>query len=116
MPNLNGLNWVRQTPKFTHAQVEALKQLHTMSISTQLETLEDHGEWRFDFKPLNSKSLSDILYALATGEYELDTDEYEKYLMDRVDYWHSRDSTVYYEMMRVLDEYRQFQMQAEETS
>lgn len=114
MPNLNGSNWVRQTPKFTYAQVEALGKLHAMSLSVKLETLEDHGEWGYDFKPLNSKPLSDILYTLATGEYELDINEHEKYLMNRVDYWHSRDSTVYYEMMKVLDEYRLFQKQAEE--
>ncbi|UPI13459.1 hypothetical protein [Bacillus phage SBSphiJ7] len=114
MPNLNGSNWVRQVPKFTHSQVEALKLLSLGSIDSQLENLENHGEWRFDFKPLNSKPLSDILYTLATGEYELDIDEHEQYLMNMVDHWHTRDTLLYHEMKKVLEEYRLFQKQAEE--
>ncbi|QZA69560.1 hypothetical protein 035JT004_61 [Bacillus phage 035JT004] len=114
MPNLNGSNWVRQTPKFTHSQVEALKLLNIMLPADRVETLTDHGEWKAEYKSLNRKDLSDILYTLATGEYELDIDEHEKYLMNIVDHWHSRDILLYNEMKKVLEEYRLFQKQAEE--
>ncbi|UPI13217.1 hypothetical protein [Bacillus phage SBSphiJ6] len=112
--NLNGSNWVRQTPKFTHSQVEALKLLNIMPPADRVETLTYPGEWKAEYKSLNGKDLSDILYTLATGEYELDIDEHEQYLMNMVDHWHTRDTLLYHEMKKVLEEYRLFQKQAEE--
>lgn len=114
MPNLNGSNWVRQVPKFTHSQVEALKLLNIMLPADKVETLTYHGEWRAEYKSLNRAELSDILYTLATGEYELDIDEHEQYLLERINYWHTRDTFMCHEMKKVLAKYRMYKEQIEE--
>lgn len=114
MPNLNGSNWVRQTPRFTHSQVEALKKLNQLNDLNLASALEGHEEWVSNYKPLNRKPLSDILYTLATGEYELDTDEHEQYLLERINHWHTKDTLLYHEMKKVLEEYRMYKEQIEE--
>ena len=110
MPNLYGSNWIRQAPKFTHKQVDALKELSVIWSSDRklAEKLDNYGFWTGTLAVLNKKSLSDILFTLSTGSYELAVDDYEMFLMEKAEYWCNinKDKQTAYE--RALTEYREF--------
>ncbi|QFR56541.1 hypothetical protein 056SW001B_77 [Bacillus phage 056SW001B] len=121
MANLNGENYVRMTPKLTHEQLEAIKSLREWKYTNLFYHMKHHGDWSQELKSLNSLSQDDILYVLVTGEYELEVDDYEAYLMGRVAHykhvWNSFNDGGAKECMvamdRALKRYRKFKTEEE---
>lgn len=121
MANLNGENYVRMVPKLTHEQLEAIKLLREWNYTSVYHRLRYHGSWTKELKSLNSLSQDDILYVLATGEYELKVDDYEAYLMERVEHFRklynvyndtsAKDCIVI--ASNALDQYRKFRANEE---
>lgn len=114
MPNLNGANCVRQVPSFTYKQVQALERLHRLDPESQVEILSTHGDWALELAYLNKANIEDIMYTLATGEYELEIDAHEQYLLDKVNYYKSHNTLLFTELNNALNKYRQFREQVEE--
>ncbi|QFG05913.1 hypothetical protein 276BB001_75 [Bacillus phage 276BB001] len=87
MANLNGENYVRMVPKLTQEQLEAIRRLRDMSDKGFLVLMRNYGNWNQELSSLNSVSVEDILYTVVTGEYELKVDDYEAYLIQRVEHF-----------------------------
>lgn len=106
MPNLNGPNVVRQVPSFTYKQVQALERLHRLDPEDQVEILSTHGDWALELAYLNKANIEDIMYTLATGEYEVNIDQFEQLLLDMSGYWREVNAHLYQEIQKILMAYR----------
>ncbi|WCS69836.1 hypothetical protein Goe25_02080 [Bacillus phage vB_BsuM-Goe25] len=113
MPNLNGPNCVRQVPRFSYKQVQALERLHRLDPEDQIEVLREHGSWSLDLSHLNRTYIGDIMYTLSTGQYEVNIDRFEQLLLDMSGCWREVDARLYQEIQKILMAYRDYKSESE---